>query len=164
MIASYLKRITSAEAKKLENNEIFNQTNDVLDGMLKHKFSAENVSKESGETLSQQNFWDEATRILNELEEKMRNEKENLRVQEEEKKKKEEQKKKATKKYRPIGSRSTAFGTEKSNKSTNEFPTWDLGLSPIPNAPNQLSGMAKLAQQYVREESDPSPKKNKGIF
>ena len=47
MIASYLKRITSAEAKKLENNEIFNKTNEVLDGMLKQKFSAENVSTTS---------------------------------------------------------------------------------------------------------------------
>ena len=60
--------------------------------------------------------------MLNELEEKMTNEKEKLREEEEEKKrKKDEQKKKATKKYRPIGSRSTAFGTEKSNKSTNEI-------------------------------------------
>ena len=101
MIASYLKRITSAEAKKLENNEIFNKTNEVLDGMLKQKFSAENVSttstKERGKTLSQQYFWDEATRMLNELEEKMRIEKEKLREEEEQKRKKDEEKKKNNK-------------------------------------------------------------------
>ena len=56
------------------------------------------TTKEVGESPSQQCFWDDATRVLDELEEKMRIEKEKRREEEEVKKKNKEEKKKATKK------------------------------------------------------------------